>query len=312
MASAAEGTIIYTHNATDALSGSDAQVRQLLDRIRTVNADSIFISEAYRLGASTERIDNAVADLARTHVVAIGPYTEAGRPDQHGFLAAVRKEFLMGRLAVVYFAGRAAVQATMIEKNSGRLFTQVQVHFGDHKLRRQAELDAFFMQYGGHLEARVPLVLAGDLNNAIDNSLFAQAVTAAGRFARSHFADQATMVEQRQGRSVVGRIASLAIRASDQLDGEDICRLMTEGNLTDCNTEHLPTGFVPHLPRLLSLALSMTPGLGAWLLGTPHIEADHIMANTGMLTDFTRYPRLPGDEHLGISAVYRLPPLQTT
>lgn len=313
--SSPEGTLLYHHNITDALTGSDTQVRQTVQRVAEVDPDSFFLSEAYDANAPTSRVEHVAEDLQKQgYAIQYGSYSEPGRPDQHGFVAGVRGNLLAGHFGTTELAGRVVVEAAMFEKSSGIPFAEVEGHFGDHKARRQLEFAAFSKRYGAYIEHGGALVLSGDLNNAIDEtSAFARAMRVGAAVANTCFAGQAKLVEMGDAhglQKMIGRIASLLIRGADQLDGEDIRRLIDTYHFTDANTEHLPTSFVPHLPGALLKAVSTLPPLERWLLGKPHIEADHIMATKGTLTDFTVYQRLPGDEHLATSARYSLLPAQ--
>jgi len=302
-----EGTRIYAHNATDAFSRGDQPTKDMLERISDVHADVFFITEAYDATKDTIHIENVAEDLDNAgYRVNYGRYSEQTRKDQHGYIIGVREGLLVGGFTTVALAtGRLLVQAAVVEQSSGREFLYVGGHFGDHKAARTAEVGSFLDLYRARLDARQPLVLSGDINNAVDYTFFRAALWLGGTAAQLVFAEKARKQETGERQSAIGRVSSLAIRAKGQLDGADIKRLRDEGYLFDANNDHVATSFVPGLGPLEKV-VERIPALRAWLLKQPHIEADHIMANIGMFVDFRTYQALANDEHLGIAATYQL------
>lgn len=100
---------------------------------------------------------------------------------------------------------------------------------------------------------------------------------------------------------VVGRAVSIADRATHQLLGRDYLELRLAG-LHEAGRP-LPTALVPELPPSLLRMLERIPMVDVmrWLQ-EPHQRLDHIMANRGSFDEVTIYSRLPGDDHLGVSA----------
>lgn len=213
----------------------------------------------------------------------------------------VRREMFVAH-RVLQFAGRQALQV-MVEAPSGEMVAMIGVHANDHQQRRAAETRELLRYYAAELGARWPVVILGDLNSAIDESRFAQVIRARGKRVAQNRRLAGLAAEQEAGnrRSALGRLASIAIRASGQLEGDSVRNIMDNGFLVTANRDHLRTSYVPaHIPAAARLVLRM---LG---LDKPYIEADHIMSNRGGFAGFTRYDRLPCDEHAAISARYFL------
>jgi endonuclease/exonuclease/phosphatase family metal-dependent hydrolase len=295
-----ESLTLYTHNTTDAFNEGDERIEDQFERLAEANPDAGFLSEAYTVErAGAEHLHTVLARFKELGYKAFAfDYSEFGRRDRHGGIMFVRRELFVAH-QVLQFAGRQALQIA-VQVPSGEALTMIGTHANDRQQRRALEARAMIGHYADDIGARWPVSLLGDLNSAVDESRFAQAVRAGGKRI-SQNAKLATMAARQESgqRSARGRLASIAIRASGQLDGDSLCRIVDGGFSVTANPDHLRTSYVPaSIPAAARMALRI---LG---LDRPYIEADYILANRGRFTDFIRYDRLPKDEHAAIAARY--------
>jgi len=303
-----EGTLLFNHNATEAVGGSDQRVIAELDLIRSVDPDAGYLSEAYGSLTSQIRIDSFLEDVQRMgYAVDTHIYTRPDEAYRHGSISFARPDLIVKPPTYPEFNGRTATETVLIEESSGRRYLKLDFHASSTKRERGLEVDRLLLYYGRRLMLAEPFLLDIDLNNAEDGSAFALLAHALGTVARTgSLPELARQDETNEHHTLLGRLASIFIRADDQLDAEDITKLLEYGWLKSANVAHERTSFVPQLPPKLERLVRLIPAIGAWLLDQPHIEADYFLANVGQFSDFRTYPRQPEDEHLATSVRYSL------
>lgn len=297
-----ESLNLYTHNTTNAFNEADGRIEDQFRRLQEANPDAGFLSEAYSVDhAGDEHLQSVVRRFGELGYKAFAfDYSEFGRRDRHGGIMFVRREMFVAH-QVLQFAGRQALQVA-VKAPTGEVLTMIGAHANDHQDRRADEVQQIIRHYATELGSNLPVVLLGDLNSAVDESRFARMVQSRGSKVAHNRRLAALAAEQEAGRrSAIGRLASIAIRASGQLEGDSIRRIVESGFSVTANPDHLRTSYppasIPAAARLLLHALK---------LDRPYIEADYILANKGRFAEFTRYQRLPHDEHAAISARYYL------
>lgn len=313
---AGRGQILYAKNIDDALNNPvgprhdadagrnpDARLSEELEQIWDAKPDVIFLSEAWDAGRSLGRVDSVAEDFERRgYTVRYEPYSEGARKDEHGYFAAVRHEKLVRPLELVHFAGRGGVRAVLEDENSDRLITAFGAHFNDLRVPREREISDLLASF---YNPDAPTVLVDDINNSIDHRPLALALRTGGlafRLAvKLGICDEAAPGEIDP--KTLDRIASLAIRASEQVNGKQI-RTLKHAGFFDADKKKQSTTLVPNLPDKLVAKLARSKLASNWL-DKPHLRSDHLMANMGRFEDFHLHPHL-SSAHCGISARYIL------
>jgi endonuclease/exonuclease/phosphatase family metal-dependent hydrolase len=252
---------------------------KIIDEIERVDADVIVLPEAYdKHKGVSQHIDARIWSLGYKHVHDVeyrdgGPFRYDGAVEAP-YLRMMSKIAFQTIQTIRLGDIRNAIDATVIDPDSGKLIRMIGVHFDDRNegLRLRQVDDVVSLTN----DSAIPIALLGDMNAMYGESKIARLLSHGATRTLAHAIPHE-------------KLSDVMVRATDMATGTTIKRLMASGMLRDADDKHRFTTTA----RMRGME---------WMPSARLLDIDHILVSPELETSDFRIGKYDaGSDHRPIS-----------